>query len=150
MSGFWRNWLMAWCGSVVLFGAVLVGGGFEATSGPVRLIFGFLDGPMPLDLNAQMRFSLALMGAVSIGWAVTAAGMIQAGLLLGERGRPVWLWLTAGVLTWFIIDTPMSIATGYGLNALPNLFLLVTFLLPILRSGVLRAPRHGEAGDPKG
>jgi hypothetical protein len=33
----------------------------------------------------------------------------------------------------------MSIATGYGMNAIPNLILLATFLLPIIRSGVLRA-----------
>lgn len=139
MSGFWRNWLTVWCWAVGVFGAVLVGGGLEATSGPARLIFGILDGPEPLDLNAQMRFSLAVMGAVTIGWAVTAAATIQAAILLGERATPVWRGLVAGVLVWFVIDTPMSIATGYGMNAIPNLILLATFLLPIIRSGVLRA-----------
>ncbi len=141
MSGFWRNWLTVWCWAVGVFGAVLVGGGLEATSGPSRLIFGILNGPEPLELNAQMRFSLAVMGAVTIGWAVTAAATIQAAILLGERSAPIWRGLVAGVLVWFVIDTPMSIATGYGMNAIPNLVLLATFLLPIIRSDVLRTPR---------
>jgi len=141
MSGFWRNWLTVWCWGVGVFGAVLVGGGLEATSGPTRLIFGILNGPEPLNLNAQMHFSLAVMGAVTIGWAVTMAVTIQAAILLGERATPVWRGLVAGVLVWFVIDTPMSIATGYGMNAVPNLALLVTFLLPVIRSGVLRTPQ---------
>ena len=141
MSSFWRNWLTVWCWAVGVFGVVLVAGGIEATSGPARLIFAALNGPEPLDLNAQMRFSLAVMGAVTIGWSVTLAGLIQAATLLGERARPIWRMLVAGVVIWFAIDTPMSVATGYAMNAVPNLFLLVTFLLPIIRSGVLRTAR---------
>ena len=141
MSGFWRNWLTVWCWGVGVFGAVLVGGGLDATNGPARMVFAILNGPAPLDLDAQMRFSLALMGAVTIGWAVTMAVTIRAAILLGERATPVWRGLVAGVLVWFVIDTPMSIATGYGMNAIPNLALLVTFLLPVIRSGVLRTPQ---------
>lgn len=141
MSGFWRNWLAVWCGAVGVFGAVLVGGGLEVTSGPTRLIFDILNGPMALDLNAQMRFSLAVMGAVTLGWAVTAAATIRAAILLGERGAPIWRLLLGGVMVWFVIDTAMSILTGYGINAIPNLILLATFLLPIIRSRVLQAVR---------
>ena len=82
MSGFWRKWLTVWCWAVGVFGAVLVCGGLETTSGPARLFFGILNGPMPLDLNAQMRFSLAVMGAVTIGWSITLAAVIQAAILL--------------------------------------------------------------------
>jgi len=141
MSGFWRNWLAVWCGAVGVFGAVLIGGGLEATSGPTRLIFDLLNGPMELELNAQMRFSLALMGAVTLGWAMTAAATIQAAILLGERATPIWRLLLGGVMVWFVIDTTMSIITGYGINAIPNLVLLATFLLPIIRSGVLQGER---------
>ena len=141
MSGFWRNWLTVWCWGGGVFGAVLVGGGLEATSGPTRLIFASLNGSMPLDLTAQMRFSLAVMGAVTIGWSLTLAAAVKAAILLGERGRPIWRLLVGGVAAWFVIDTPMSIATGYGLNAIPNLVLLTTFLLPVIRAGVLRTAR---------
>ena len=133
MSGFWRNWLTVWCWAVGVFGAVLVGGGLEATSGPARLIFGILNGPEPLELNAQMRFSLAVMGAVTIGWAVTAAATIQAAILLGERASPVWRGLVAGVLVWFVIDTPMSDATRAD---------------PVRLAGFLRRTPLGRVGQP--
>ncbi len=44
-------------------------------------------------------------------------------------------------MVWFVIDTAMSILTGYGNNAIPNLVLLTTFLVPIIRSGVLQQAR---------
>jgi hypothetical protein len=138
MSGFWRRWLTVWCWAVGVFGVVLVGGAFDATSLPTRLFFGLLNGPAPLDLDAQARFSLGVLGAVTLGWSLTLAAAIGAAIQLGEHGRPTWVMVTASALTWFVVDTPLSIATGYGLNALSNVVFLAAFLTPILASGVLR------------
>ena len=140
MSSFWRNWLTVWCWAVGVFGAVLAGGAFDATSLPTRLFFGLLNGPAPLDLQAQARFSLGVLGAVTLGWSLTLAAAIRAAIQLGEQGRPTWLLVTASAVTWFVIDTPLSIATGYGLNAIPNVIFLAAFLAPVLASGVLRQP----------
>jgi hypothetical protein len=140
MSSFWRNWLTVWCLSVGVFGIVLAGAVLEATSFPARLFFQLLNGPTELNLDAQMRFSLAVLGAVTMGWSVTLWAAIRAANQLGERGRPIWALVTASALTWFVIDTPLSIATGYGLNAIPNVVFLATFLLPVIRSGVLKRP----------
>ena len=139
MTGFWRTWMTAWCWAVAAFGLVLTGAAFEATSGPVRLLFAALHGPEPLDLTAQMRFSEAVLGAVTLGWSVTLMAAIQAANLLGDRGRPVWGLIVARVVVWWVIDSALSVATGYGLNAVPNTVFLGAFLLPILRSGVLGA-----------
>lgn len=139
MTGFWRTWTMAWSWAVAAFGLVITGVAFEATSGPVRLLFAVLNGPQPLDLNAQMRFSEAVLGAVTLGWGLTLMAATQAANLLGDRGRPVWGMITASVVVWWMVDCALSIATGYGLNALPNTIFLAAFLLPILRSGVLSA-----------
>ena len=139
MTGFWRTWMTAWCWAVAAFGLALTGAAFEATSGPTRLLFAVLNGPEPLDLNAPLRFSEAVLGAVTLGWSVTLMAAIQAANLLGDRGRPVWGLVTASVVGWWAIDSALSIATGYGLNALPNTVFLAAFLLPILRSRVLGA-----------
>jgi hypothetical protein len=139
MTGFWRTWMTAWCWAVAGFGLVLTGAAFEATSGPVRLLFAVLHGPESLDLSAQMRFSEAVLGAVTLGWSVTLMAAIHAANLLGERGRPIWGMIAASVVGWWAIDGALSVATGYPLNALPNTVFLAAFLLPILRSGVLRA-----------
>lgn len=139
MSGFWRNWMTVWCWAVGVFGVVLAGAGLEATSGPSRLVFALLQGPEALVLNAQMRFSVALMGAVTLGWSLTLMTTIKAALKLGEAGRSTWIGLIVSVLTWFVIDSSLSIATGFGLNAVSNAILLAGFLLPLFQSGVLRA-----------
>jgi hypothetical protein len=138
MSAFWRRWLTGWCIAVGLFGVVLAGAAFEATSGPVRVVFDLLNGPGELDLDAHLRFSLAVLGAVSIGWAVTLLAAFRAANQLGRQlGRPIWILVTASVAGWFVIDSTLSIATGFGLNAVPNVVILAAFLLPVLRSGVL-------------
>jgi hypothetical protein len=46
--------------------------------------------------------------------------------------------LTAGVVTWFVTDSSLSVATGFGLNVIPNAGLIVTYLIAILGSGALQ------------
>lgn len=138
MMGFWRNWTTAWCWTVIASGLVLAGGAFEPTSGLARLAFHLLHGPAPLDLDPQMRFSLGVLGAVTAGWGVTLLAAIAGAHRLADQARPVWLTIAAGTTVWFAIDTPISIATGYGLNAIPNLAFWGGLMLPLLRSGVLR------------
>ena len=140
MTGFWRNWLRGWCWAVGLFGVVLLGGAFEATSGPTRLFFGVLQGPAELDLDAQMRFTLAVLGAVTLGWGLTLLAVTEAAHQLGAAGRPTWTAVTGAVAIWYLIDSGLSIATGYGVNALSNTIFLAAYLLPVLRSGVLARP----------
>lgn len=138
MSKFWQNWLSVWCLSVALFGLVLAGGAFPATDGLVRWLLSQLGGSTEVEMTPPLRFALAVMGPVSIGWALTMLATIRAAILLGERGRTTWLLATTGVLVWFGFDSTLSVATGFGLNVVPNVLLLVTYLLPVLRSGVLR------------
>ena len=138
MSTFWRNWLLVWSVGVAIFGLVLAGGAFEATSGPVSLIYQGLQGPGDLAFDPAMRFTLAVMGCVSIGWAVTMFLMIRVAYSLGDRARPIWIGLTAGVVTWFVTDSSLSVATGFGLNVIPNAGLIVTYLVAILGSGALK------------
>jgi hypothetical protein len=138
MSKFWMNWLSIWCLSIVVFGVVLAMGGFPATDGLVRWLLGVLNGTGEVEITGPLRFCLAVMGPVSIGWALTLFAAIRAADLLGERGRSTWILVTAGVVAWFVIDSSLSVLTGYGLNVIPNIAYLAAFLLPVLRSGVLR------------
>lgn len=139
MSGFWRNWFMAFCGSLLVFGAVLCGGAFEATSAPIRLFLTLLGGPGEAAFDPTLRFSLAVMGGVSIGWAVSLHFTIRAAIDLGERGRPLWNAITAGLASWFVIDSSLSVATGFGLNVVPNLMLAGMYLVGLFGSGAMKA-----------
>ena len=137
MTGFWRGWLTIWCAAVGGFGIVLTAGAFAATDAPVRVLLDTMNGSAPLAMTDPLRFALALMGAVTSGWAATLYAAIRAADLLGDRGQPIWRLLTAGVIGWYIIDSALSVATGFGLNAVSNTIFLVAFLWPVLASGVL-------------
>lgn len=138
MTAFWRNWLMLWCWGVFAFGALLTLGGIPSADGPVRMLIGFLGGDQPLEMTPHLRFSLAVMGPVSMGWAFTAMAAIQAAIALGDKGRPIWLLTTLGVLTWFTIDSILSVTTGFWRNVIPNIGLVLGYLIPLFRAGVFK------------
>jgi len=140
MSRFWRNWMTVWCLAVEVFGIVLAGAGLEATDGLARLLMRFLNGGTEVDFNAPLRVSIAVLGCVTLGWGLTLFVAMKAAHQLGNQGRTVWLGLTASVAGWFVIDSLLSTVTGFGLNALSNTVFMAAFLLPIVRSGVLRNP----------
>jgi len=41
---------------------------------------------------------------------------------------------------WFVIDSFMSIATGFWLNAVSNTLIAIGLIVPLLATGVLRLP----------
>ena len=98
MTGFWRNWFLIWCLSIGLFGALLAGGAFESTSGPVRMVLSLLRGSVQHEFDPTLRFSLAVMGAVSIGWAVTLYFIVRAAIAQGSSARPLWDAISAGMV----------------------------------------------------
>lgn len=139
MTGFWKNWMIGWCWAVGLFGVVLAMGGLEATSGPVRIIFALLNGPGEFAINHHMRFSLAVLGAVTIGWSITLLAATKAANQLDlQTGKSIWGLITVSVTSWFVIDSTLSVLTGFALNAVPNTVFMAAFLLPVLRCDVLR------------
>lgn len=136
MTGFWRSWLNIWCWAVGLFGVALLSGGFAATSPPLAGLYGLLGNVPPPDFDPPLRFSAALLGAITIGWAITLQAAIRAAVLLGS---PIWRHLTVAVIVWYVLDSALSVWTGFGLNAVPNTVFLVTYLVPVWRSGAWHA-----------
>jgi hypothetical protein len=85
-----------------------------------------------------MRFSVALMGAVTLGWGFTILFLLPA---IHAAGAPAWKGLTAALFIWFVIDSAFSVATGFALNAVSNTGLLIAYLIPVLASGALKTAR---------
>lgn len=139
MSAFWKTWITVWCWGIIMFGAVLAAGSLPATDGIVRLLYGILSAsPLPADfLEAPgIRFSVALMGAVTMGWGLTILFLLPA---IHVAGASAWRGLTAAMVIWFMIDGALSAATGFALNNLPNTALAIAYLVPVLASGALRS-----------
>jgi len=141
VTSFWRNWFLVWCLSIGLFGAVLAGGAFEATSGPVTMVLALLRGPEQPEFDPTLRFSLAVMGAVSIGWAVTLHFIVRAAIAQGSTARPLWDAISAGMTSWLLIDSALSVATGFELNVLPKVLLAGMYVVGLVGSGALKAGR---------
>jgi hypothetical protein len=137
MTDFWRNWLTLWCWAAGLFGAVLALGGLPATSGPAFALLSLQYGA-PVAADAPVRYATALVGAVTMGWAATMFFAIRAADRLGTRGADIWRGLIWAMAFWYVVDSALSIATGFALNAVSNTLLVVLFLIPVLRTGVLR------------
>lgn len=138
MSSFWKNWLVAACWIVGVFGLVLAGAGLEATQGGTRFVLTLLNGPPLSEFTPNLRFAYAVMGAVTIGWSITLYAAFSAAHRLGPEGRPVWKLILIAMAVWYVIDGILSVATGFPLNVLSNTILTAAFLIPIFNSGVLK------------
>ncbi len=139
MTSFWRTWLTLWCWGVGLFGLVLVGAGFAATDGPTRALTNILHPSGPLTFDAPLRFGLGLQGALSLAIAMLTYAAIGAAEALGDRGWPVWRQVAAALGLWYFVDSAISCANGFALNAVSNTLLLAGLLIPMLATGVLKA-----------
>ena len=138
MTRFWRNWLAVWSIGIGLFGLVLYGATFPATTGPAAAIFALFGNPLPEQPDRYLRFAIGLMGAVTAGWAVTIYAAFRAAWALeGGAAGAVWRLITGGLIAWYVIDSAASIATGFWLNAVSNTAVLIGYLVPIAASGVL-------------
>lgn len=139
MNGGWRVAMLLWCISVGVFGLVLTLGAIEATAGPTRMILQILGGDTPLEVTPHLKFALAVMGPVTLGWSLTLIGATEAARQLPPtQARTLWFWITAGAMTWFIVDSILSVTTGFALNVVPNLGYGIAYLVILFGSGVLK------------
>jgi hypothetical protein len=140
MEKTWQNWFSAWAVGVFFFGLVLTGGAFEATDGPASAIFTLFGNPAPDNPGEHYRFSLGLMGAVTMGWGLTYWVSFKAlGLLDAATAAPLWRKLTLFLLVWYVVDCIISVATGFWMNAVSNTILLTLYLIPLFKSGVMKS-----------
>lgn len=138
MSSFWRNWLTIWCVAVILFGATLLAGGIPATAAPVMMLLDQLNGAAPLEVTPPLYFANGVLGGVTVGWGVGTLGAVRVAADMGAAGARLWRWTAAGVVAWFATDSTLSVTTGFGLNAVPNVVFLITFFVPMLATGALK------------
>jgi hypothetical protein len=139
MAKIWQNWFSAWAIGVMIFGLVVAGGAFAATDGLLRALLSLFGNPLPAAPDAHHRFTYGLMGAATMGWGLTFWTSFKALALLDtSTAAPLWRALTLAVLIWYGIDSYISIATGFWMNAVSNTILLVLYFIPLLKSGAMR------------
>lgn len=136
MTAFWRNWLTLWCIGAGLFGLILYGAAFAATTGPTALFMNLIGGEWPADAGAPLRFAFGLMGALTIGWMITLYALCRTAWSLdAATARPLWRGAAVGIAAWYVLDGYVSIATGFPLNVASNTVLALALGWPILKQG---------------
>ena len=139
MTGIWKTWMTIWAWGVVAFGGLLAAGAFPGVDKPAHTLltlFGSLPDGGAILSDRAMRFSVGLMGVVTMGWGLTIAFLLPVISAAGAKG---WRALTLALIIWYVIDGIISIATGFGLNAVSNTAFAIAYFIPLLASAALRA-----------
>jgi hypothetical protein len=139
MNEFWKSWLNLWTWGVIAFGAILALFAVPATELPSRLFYDLIQNPIAAEPDRHFRFAMGLMGCISMGWGLTMQTCFKAAAMLeGEQARSIWKGFTFAAIFWFVTDSSASIYTGFPLNAVSNAVLILLYLIPVWRSGVLK------------
>jgi hypothetical protein len=135
MSSFWKNWLTVCCIGAGLFGAVLYAAAFPATTWGTEQFMKLIGNPWPAAPDRYLQFAFGLMGAITIGWMITLYTLLRAAWTMdAASARPLWRGVVLSIAVWWVIDSYVSIASGFPLNAVSNTVLALALGLPAWRA----------------
>lgn len=127
----WDRWLELAVILVVVSGAFFVFAGKATTTVFEWIIFGSADSPIPSGLAADyLTFVYAVLGAVMVGWGCLLWPIVRGPV----RRRECWAWTAVSwsMGIWFVVDSTVSIASGFGENAVLNLGFGAAFAVPLI------------------
>lgn len=131
---FWENCLHAWVWMTIGFGCLFAGAGVPGLDAGAGLFYWVVSGGS-VDAShfaaPGMRISVALVGAVMLGWGCAMLAVWRA--CGADPG--VWRGLARAVIIWWAVDSALSVATGFTLNAVSNTLFLALFLVPAVKLG---------------
>lgn len=131
---FHKLWLKVAAVVVGSFGPVFFLGTMPGTAEPARLTLDLLS--WPIDgatsyASADTRFLSALTGGFLLGWGVTL--WCLSSWVYDLAPEPVRRAALAGLLSWFVLDSAGSLASGNGSNVVFNVIVLAVAVGPLWR-----------------
>jgi hypothetical protein len=131
---FHKFWLKITAIVIGSFGPVFFLGTMISTSEPARWTLDFLS--LPLDgvqsyNEPTTRFLSALTGGFLFGWGVMV--WFLSTWVYDRAPEQVRKTVMVGLLSWFVLDSSGSIASGNTSNAIINIFILFTAAGPLWR-----------------
>ncbi|WP_193199869.1 hypothetical protein [Nostoc sp. MG11] len=79
---------------------------------------------------SYIKFLYGILGAVMVGWSVTLLFILAGPFHRGQR--EAWYAMTVSVLVWFVLDSSLSISSGFWQNAVFNTMFLIFFAIPLV------------------
>lgn len=129
---FHKFWLKITAVVVGSFGPVFFLGTMRPTLEPARLTLDILSWPVDggtTYASADTRFLSALTGGFLLGWGVTI--WFLSSWVYDAAPEGVRRTVLAGILSWFVLDSLGSIASGNPSNVLFNLVVLLIAVGPL-------------------
>lgn len=131
---FHKFWLKITAFTIWSFAPVFFLGTMASTSEPARLTLDLLswpiDGATTYD-SPDTHFLSALTGGFLLGWGVMV--WCLSAWVHDLAPEPVRKTVLTGMLSWFVLDSGGSIASGNASNALFNLLVLLLAVGPLWR-----------------
>lgn len=131
---FHKAWLKVTAVVVGSFGPVFFLGTMAGTLEPARFTLDLLSWPIDgatTYASPDTRFLSALTGGFLLGWGVMI--WCLSNWVYDLAPEPVRRTVLAGVLSWFVLDSAGSIASGNASNALFNVAVLLLAVGPLWR-----------------
>jgi biotin transporter BioY len=129
---FYRFWLKITAIVVGGFGPIFFLGTMISTMEPARLTLDILSWPIdgfPTYASPDTRFLSALTGGFLLGWGVMI--WLLSVWVYDKAPEAVRRAVLIGLLSWFILDSAGSIASGNSANAVINIFVLLMAVGPM-------------------
>ena len=133
-QAFQKAWLKFTAVVIGSFGPILSLGSMTATQEPARLSLDILSWPIDgatTYASPDTHFLSAITGGVLFGWGVMV--WCLAAWAHDVAPEAVRKSVLAGLLTWFVLDSAGSIASGNPSNAAFNVIILVLGVGPLWR-----------------
>lgn len=134
-------WLKAGSAITIGFGVIIAAAAIPALQTPTALLLDLvyfpLDGAQSTGGSAARLLS-AISGGVLVGWGLMI--WLLATMLYRKEPQICRRIILTSIISWFVIDSSMSIAAGAVLNAFFNVGFLLVFALPVWKP----VPAHSE------
>ena len=125
-------WLKTGSAITIGFGVIIAAAAIPALQGPTALLLDLVY--FPLDGTPSMggsaaRLLSAISGGVLVGWGLMIWLLVTT--LYEKEPQLCRRIILTSIITWFVVDSSMSIAAGAILNAFFNVGFLLIFALPV-------------------
>lgn len=125
-------WLKTGATVTIAFGAVIAVAAIPALQAPTALLLDLVYLPLdgaPSTGGSATRILSAISGGVLIGWGLMM--WLLATTLYAKEPALCRKIILTSIVSWFIVDSSMSIAAGAFLNVVFNVGFLLVFALPV-------------------
>ncbi|MGI9236911.1 MAG: hypothetical protein ACR2QZ_05910 [Woeseiaceae bacterium] len=125
-------WLKTGSAITMGFGVIIAAAAIPALQGPTALLLDLVYLPLdsqPSGGGPATQLLSAIAGGVLVGWGLMM--WLLATTLYAKEPELCRKIILTSIISWFVVDSSMSVAAGAILNAFFNIGFLLVFALPV-------------------